>query len=577
MIKEHEVMHCMMKNSMQYNNTILPSIKAYAIVATAEIENLINVDWKSETALSCYNAIKKIACYYLHGSDPDVEIPSDIVFNLSNKLSSLDDKHIQKLMQYLIIVKNKLNNTKPYDRLIKQLSVECLKRFFCFNTPQMFLTLDAFYQLQEYNCDYVWRALRKLGSKTQKFSGPNIVQYLFYLGMCRVPDIQMFEIECCLDEHISEITVDEIGIASRGFFMSQRRLQNKSLMTNIMKKLETNINSISSISIGAIMKLIRYSDYCHIVPLFQELLVSLRPQIPNLQLYAVTHISHAMGSLRVYDEILMDNIITRIQQDYDAARLKDIERIIYALCTVTPYRKYHDVCHELFKPIALTYNTTYSQEIQYFPKTLIRILVFLANKNIYSEELSEYVLNPQLVHSIYCNNIRNLTNELLILCCSIKIELPNYKGPQLNDNIYNFIFLCKVHLQKHIKEILQMTKIINSLNLLQQEKLKIDVHTSHILPHYYSPEIIICFDKDNKLVPVKPILSDMPNGTIKRVDTDDLQNIKWKILFLLSSKCEVLGQNGYIGSMYQKFRHLKAIGYTPIAVICFGLRMINNN
>lgn len=48
----------------------------------------------------------------------------------------------------------------------------------------------------------------------------------------------------------------------------------------------------------------------------------------------------------------------------EIARIKDIERIIYGICTVTPTTDYYkNICHRLLNEIMLTYKTTRASEI----------------------------------------------------------------------------------------------------------------------------------------------------------------------------------------------------------------------
>lgn len=48
----------------------------------------------------------------------------------------------------------------------------------------------------------------------------------------------------------------------------------------------------------------------------------------------------------------------------ETARVKDIERVIYGICTVTPITDYYrNVCQKLLNEIILTYKTTRANEI----------------------------------------------------------------------------------------------------------------------------------------------------------------------------------------------------------------------
>lgn len=43
------------------------------------------------------------------------------------------------------------------------------------------------------------------------------------------------------------------------------------------------------------------------------------------------------------------------------------------------------------------------------------------------------------MQKVYKNNLKLITNEWLVLYCSIEIEMPYYKKPMLNDNMYKYL------------------------------------------------------------------------------------------------------------------------------------------
>lgn len=95
----------------------------------------------------------------------------------------------------------------------------------------------------------------------------------------------------------------------------------------------------------------------------------------------------------------------------------------------------------------------------------------------------------------------------------------------------------------------------------------INVYIDYILPHYPSREIIFGMDKYNNSINIESILSAMETNTIKSVKSNKLDNINWKILFILSNLGNVLGHNDYNGYIQRQLRQLKTIGYEPILVI----------
>ncbi|XP_031774544.1 uncharacterized protein LOC105736416 [Apis florea] len=338
-------------------------------------------------------------------------------------------------------------------------------------------------------------------------------------------------------------------------------------MPLIMEKISQNVNNLDSITLASIMKLIRYSDCIHCKEEFKILLNSLHDIIPKLSLQCLIHIAHAFGSLHVYDEILTKKIIERIITQIQVARLKDIERIIFSICTIAPnnINYYTDVCQKLINEIITTYKTSRAHEIENFPTTLVRILTFLTMKNIYIPELIQYVFEPKFMQKVYKNNFKLITNEWLVLHCSIEIEMPCYKKPMLNNNMYKYLTKKFSH-NDDIYRKDNIIKLRTEIVFLCKEKLRINIYIDYVLPHYPSREIILGMDKYNNSVNIEPILSAMQTGTIKSVKSDKLKNINWKILMILPYLGKILGHDDCNGYVQRQFRQLKAIGYKPILI-----------
>ncbi|CAL7937076.1 unnamed protein product [Xylocopa violacea] len=465
-------------------------------------------------------------------------------------------------MQCIIALKNVTNQTKIYKTFVKALDKECVRRFFTSNIQKLLLISDAFSQLQEHDSTFLWRAIRKLGSKCYKLSGKELVQLLF---LCqRKNTLNMFDIEHHLENCLNELTADEVGIIARGFFLNKRDIKNKRLMPIIMTKVGKSAKIIESFNIASVFKLIRYSNCVHCLDNFQYLLISLREEIPRLSLQCLTHITQAFGALRVYDKILTDSILERVKNELPNARLKDIERILYSVCSVTPFTAYYtDFCRILVNEILTSYKTYRSTEIEKFPVVLVRILEFSTVRNIYVPELIQYIFDPKFLQNTYQNNLKFMSNEYLFLHCCVKIDLPHYKGPLLEEKMYaylikNFIFGEDTYRKDYTLKL--KTEIIH----ICKNKLGINVCIDYILPYCLFKEMVIGIDKDNNPVDIEPILSAMPMGSIKHVTKDKLEGIKLKILLILTANLNIIGHNGYIGFVYRRYRHLKAIGYTPI-------------
>lgn len=255
---EHQIIHSYFENSIHYNDTIFSRIKTYAEVTSEDINKLYITNWSNESADKIFDAIKKLSYSYISGSRLELSLYDSILKACIKQLTILEDQQIKILMQYLIVLNNVLEKTHTYGTFMKELNKECLKRFYPSNTKELLLMSDAFYQLQDKKSDYLFRAIRKLSSKSSKLSAKSLVQFLFYLNLTNIGSaLNMFEIEFQLEQHMSDLVISELGIIARSFFLQKRSIKNKILMPLIMKKISENVDNLDSITLASIMKLIR--------------------------------------------------------------------------------------------------------------------------------------------------------------------------------------------------------------------------------------------------------------------------------------------------------------------------------
>lgn len=257
-IPEHKILHSILAESVYYKDTIMPPVKTKADVSYEEICKLYTVNWSDEPVSNIYDAIKKISYCHLSGSRFETLMYDNILPPLGEKLNSLEDKKLMILMQHLIILNLEIRNSDYWQPFLKTLNKECLKRFFPSTVENMLLLTDTFYQFDDIDSYYMWRALRKIGSKCAKLSPKHMVQLFFLLTSCKSNcEINMYEAECNFHQCIHELSGNEIGIIARGFFMNKKKIKNKTLLTDIIRKVEKNIQSMDSTTISSVMKLIR--------------------------------------------------------------------------------------------------------------------------------------------------------------------------------------------------------------------------------------------------------------------------------------------------------------------------------
>ncbi|XP_012223331.1 FAST kinase domain-containing protein 5, mitochondrial [Linepithema humile] len=567
-LKENDYAHNLFLSSLNYKDTVMQPSMTYAHVTNEEALRILEKDWsapftKNEEILS---VIKKLS-YNISSSKESIDrFKYKDVFNaLSTQYEKLSDKDLIILMRYIIPFQKHLKDCNFYQNFCEQVDRECTARFLQLNIQETLLLCDILYQMKKIHSIYIWHSIKKLGNRPSKLKPHQLVQILFFLNVCRKPPINMYELEYRLEQCIDDLSINELGIAALGFFKTGTQIKSANFVTRIIKKTITEMEAVSTVSIGALLKIIRYSMQLTELKTFEDLCTALIPHLPRFTLMSLTHISHACARGSWYDKELMDIIITRFNSELKTARLKDIERLIFSFVSLNiDSNIYQNVVEEL----RATWDTSRAREISLFPQVAARTLGYLARKSIYPTDLIQCVMTPAFINKVCYNNHRFLTAEYCVLDYSLRLEVPEYQGPFLKPATCSFLE------KKHFEAFVTTTATHSHANLLLTSVLEtcqeIFNTTSNIsavrpLPHYAQLDIIFCLDEQNQLVPSEEFISQFKQGEFKRVDKDS-KNVRWIALVLASQSLLIRNTNLPIGLLVAKMRQLSIIGYTPIMV-----------
>ncbi|EZA53791.1 hypothetical protein DMN91_012094 [Ooceraea biroi] len=574
-VKENDYAHNLFLNSTNYAKSTLQQSLTYAYVTNEEALKILKIKWDEQlmTSEEMLSMVKRLS-YNIRCSNERID--SSMYENFFNMLckqcKNLSNDSLKILMRHVVPFYNQFFNCSFYQNLCQQLDKECVARFahseIKININEMLLLCDIIYQIMpKSDSSYMWNAMRKLGNKPGKLDHNQLVQVLFFLNVCRKPPINMYELEYRLEQCLDELSINEMGVALLGFFKTGTRIRSTSLLRRIIKKTIATVESIDSMSLGAILKLIRYSMQLTEIPLLQELLSSLIPQVPRFKLMTLTHVAHACAKVALVNEELMDKIIKRLNSEIKTARLKDIERLVYVFANlnIDPNNSvYENVINEL----RTTWDTSRAREISLFSQTASRILGYLAVLNIYPIDLIKRIMMPEFISNTCNNNYRNLTREYCVLDYSLRVEVPEYDGLLLKPTTVNM--LEKKYFQEFFESTLteasRMKMLLTEVKATCEEMFNntSDIVVSRPLPHYATPDIIICLDKWDKLMPLEEFLSQFNQGDIIHIDETNSKDLRWIALVLAHPGLLTRNTNLPVGHLAAKLRQLPKIGFTPI-------------
>lgn len=255
--QENEYAHSLFLNSVNYSITVMKPITTHAYVSNEEALRLLQQDWSLMTSEEITSAIKKLSYNICYKKDDRIS-PLEYMnaFNALH-LRELNDNDLMVVMRHLVPFRIFLSHDFYYS-FCERVDKECVKRFLQLKIDDMLLLCDVIYQMMHNNkSEYIWYSMRKLGNKPNKLTSKQLVQVLFFLNLCRKTPINMYELEYQLERYINELSINELAIAALGFFKTGTRIRNIIFLEEIMKKTIAEIDAIDSVSIGAIIKLIR--------------------------------------------------------------------------------------------------------------------------------------------------------------------------------------------------------------------------------------------------------------------------------------------------------------------------------
>lgn len=467
--------------------------------------------------------------------------------------------------------------TRNYLELWNSLDDNCLKRIDNWSIDQILLISDCWYLLNlTKSSNFVWQGLRKISRKIRKLNSKQLVQTMFICNLIRKPLIEMFDFELNFYECINELTINEIGIMSMGFFKTQTPIRNPKLINEIYNRLMQNLDSIENITLVNILKILRYSSKLPQCDLMYELLDKLCNQIERLSLLSCLHIALLGVEIQLCHDKCIKLIIERFNRDINESRIKDMERICHVISLFnikTENNIENELCKNIINEIK---NDKRIDEITKYPKSFSSCIYYLILCNNYDKELISCVLDQKFIKYCYGNNFM-LGREIFLLDSFIRINLQNdeYNGNLLTDKQRKTMGKCLTNYipEKNSKYKLNVTdRILLEIKDTCYQLLQSNCYFKHILPHFERPDILFCYDKlQHKTIPLK--IENFPDykGIIlsRNIILDNelnQPNIESVAVIVAGWNNFVRDKDRITGLFQLKLKQLEILGYRTIVV-----------
>lgn len=147
------------------------------------------------------------------------------------------------------------------------------------------------------------------------------------------------------------------------------------------------------------MKIIRYSNHLQLVDKLNELQTKLLPEIDRLSIQACVHIALAGTNVQLFHPAILTKISEKFMKSISSTRLKDLERLIFALTLFkfnpkTVPNIFETVFNEIKKPER-------QEETNKHPRCFACLIHYLGLQEIYCHEFLNKVLDPEFVVNAY--------------------------------------------------------------------------------------------------------------------------------------------------------------------------------
>lgn len=584
-LTENAHAHAVLESNPVYRATLAPkgcSVETEEI-SDDEFQNMTRKDWNSESAESVFSGFKKMLVFSSKKQHlVDEETFDGVIKALTHKCSQLNDND---LIGILACLREWPPAEKPYSKHYVELwnvvDKQCLLRMEKWDRNKLLFVADHWYLLNLGKIsEFMWHCTVRLSRRPEKLTSSQLVQCMFYINVRRKfpPHISVYDFEYSLQNCLDQLTLDELGILAMGFFKSEKPIRSQTLLTELMRRIINSVDTIHEITLAALLKVIRYSlEPTHAEILF-ILMDKLVPNINRVSRLCCTHIALLGTNIHLYHEGTMNEIVKRFVDEIESSRLKDLERLAFALSL---YNYEHKMEPSIYKLIAKELcRSERAQEIQQHPKCLSCCLHYLSLQKIYLNEEISKVLDESFIRAVYGKNNHKVGREILSLDMSVGLECPEYKGNRLEPKLRNY--LAKIYTDS-IWEYKDLTgKKLSATDQILLEVISAaisvlggreKVHLGHLIPHRERADIVYGICAGGSAVDIPPSFCNLEIGTCKR--PPDVPNTKWYCIVVGGWNSYIRILNKPVGSMSSKLRHLQLLGYKPVVVPWFEWKQLS--
>lgn len=373
---------------------------------------------------------------------PDFDIKSEkfktLISGMLENLHLISGEHLVNIINRLCLNGEK---TKQVECLVTKLDQKCCENSRKWDKSIYIAAAWSFFQLKSYSAFNLQKKMvMDLAGVVKQMSSQELIMYLVILKQFRrfPRKINKADIEIRLNEVLDNVSIEDLGLACLAFFECNEAVQNTELVGRLVERLLIDANSTDEKTVGSMLKLFRRSStdsgnfakqVLDIQPRLCDLVHRWNPKV-LIQLIAVG------SNILFFHHATIERVARKILTCLNEARLKDLERLAMAIAIS---------CHQspsgnsFWDGLEKELTTVERQnEIYQYPNAFISLVSYAIIANRYLEQLLRIALNPDFVEIAKNfsdqSSYNSTKRELLLVNCSLNIEMPGYDGPRLCTN-----------------------------------------------------------------------------------------------------------------------------------------------
>uniref|UniRef100_A0A8D8ARI9 FAST kinase domain-containing protein 5 n=1 Tax=Culex pipiens TaxID=7175 RepID=A0A8D8ARI9_CULPI len=463
-------------------------------------------------------------------------------------------------------------DTRNYARIWNAVDAVCLRRVPEWDTDRLLFMADQWYPLRLAKVGrFVGKAVWKISGKMRKLNKDQLVKTVFYINLTRVPVENMVDIEINLKKNFYNFGIDDLSVLCMGFFKTMTPVRSVELIERIYQLTIHHAGDVQDISLAAILKLLRYSSRIAHAQSMERLLSTFVPQVPRLSLFCCLHLALLGTDIHLCHQPILEAIIDRFSQNIKQLRLKDMERIVFALAHFNmdlPSQKDLNLMRTIQSELP-----TRIHEITTYPKSYLSLLNFLTLKEIYSEELITAAFDRRFLQMTYGRNVAGAGREVIALDSFLRINAPTYSG-----NLFP---------EKPLKVVAKLTQDYvpsTEYRLTKSDRMLLEIqstftqrhrfaHIIHVLPHYQRPDVIALYNKTTGAFedveahcPLQYSGAILSRECLLGERASEKATLRLVAIVAGSWNCYVRDQHRFTGGFAMKLKQLAAVGYETVVI-----------